>query len=183
MRRQPFHTQQHNGEICEYGCLPPSAPPLSLALCTRVSPESGQDVWFLLSPQAVTRPSLVHSLNGTQCVDLSSHNLMFFKVPEQTSTKQLRVNDVWGDGHREGENEVHQCPVQTSPAANLKTGRCLGLSLASSSMSWARTVSSGWSSSPLSSRREFCKEGDFYEVLFQVLVMGNLSALFSGPCF
>ena len=64
-----------------------------------------------------------------------------------------------------------------------KTGRCLGLSPESSSMSWARTVSSGWSLLPISKRWKFCKEGNFYEVLFQVLVMGNLSALFFGPYF
>ena len=73
---------------------------------------------ILALAQPVTRPSLSHSLNGTQCVDPSSHNLMSVKVPEQTSTEQLRVNDVWGDGHREGENEVFKCPLQTSPAAN-----------------------------------------------------------------
>ena len=62
---------------------------------------------MILAPaQAVTPPSLGCSLNGTQSVDPSSHNLMFVKVPEQTSTEQLRVNDVWGDGHREGKNEV-----------------------------------------------------------------------------
>ena len=56
--------------------------------------------------RAVTRPSLGGSPNDSRSVDPSSHNLMFVKVPEQTSTEQLRVNDVWGDGHREGKNEV-----------------------------------------------------------------------------
>ena len=75
-------------------------------------------------------------------------------------------------------------PMKTSLQQIVKTGRCLGLSLASSSTSWARTVSSGWSWSPLiSSRWKYCKEGNFYEVLFDVLAMVNLSALFFGPCF
>ena len=65
-------------------------------------------------------------------------------------------------------------PMKTSLQQIVKTGRCLGLSLASSSTSWARTVSSGWSWSPLiSSRWKYSN----------VLAMVNLSALFFGPCF
>ena len=133
---------------------PPPPSPLYASL-----PRKWTRCLILALAQAVTRPSLGRSLNGTHSVDPSSHNLVFVKVPEQTSTEQLRVNDVWGDGHREGENEVTRSQCKLHLQQILNTGRCLGLSLASSSMSWARTVSSGWSSLPLSpllSRWKFC---------------------------
>ena len=101
-----------NTDVCLHQ-LPPS--PLYASL-----PRKWTRCLILALAQAVTRPSLGRSLNGTQAVDPSSHNLMFVKVPEQTSTEQLRVNDVWGDGHREGENEVFKFPMKTSPAANLQ---------------------------------------------------------------
>ena len=142
---------------------PPPPSPLYASL-----PRKWTRCLILALARAVTRPSLGRSLNGTHSVDPSSHNLMFVKVPEQTSTEQLKGKDVWGDGHREGKNEVTSSHCKLHLQQILNTGRCLGLSPESSSMFWARTVSSGWSSLPLSpllSRWKFCKEGNFYEVL------------------
>ena len=123
-----------NTDVCLHQ-LPSFPSPLYASL-----PEKWTRCLILALAQAVTPPSLGCSLNGTQSVDPSSHNLMFVKVPEQTSTEQLRVKDVWGDRHREGENEVTSSQCKLYLQQILKTGRCLGLSPVSSSMFWARTV-------------------------------------------